>query len=428
MSDNLQLIRSESMTYLKFVLRGRFAAYFIGLAATPIVMRFFNPSLYGQVTIAIMTGTLIGQVSTLAFEKASLVEQNEGKAELIRQLAALFSISVFFLGSIILAAFYLYGNIAQILSGQIHFVLVAMLCEALACIVIAERIAGQRLSRVANGELIQTIITSSGRIFAGLTGFISIATLFLWYCLGVITKILYLHLDKTRSSGRRTLFRQKRRTILRLIAENSDFPKYNVPTALMNQLTTYLPLFIFGIVFGPVVAGFYAISRRFVKAPGNLFVNMVTPILIRRFSTVANHSDDLRKLVKRTALAFGICGIAAAVGVLLFTNLVLLKVMTVEWSNAATMLNVLTPIVVVPFISAPVSAAMTAMRLQKPYFSNQTFVSIFRISALIIGISIGLSWEWAAGLFAWVSVLLTIISSCFLYRRHLFDTERSRRR
>lgn len=403
--------------YVKFVVTGRLLAYAIVLIATPVVMRFFPPDAYGTVTLAIMTGTMLAGASTLAFEKASIVIKDSAKSGQALHLAALCAIGFTLFLTILMLLFYLFGSQTLLQSLNGHFIIASMFCEAIAAIVIADQVAKRNLTFVSRAEVIQATTTSVGRVLSGLFGYIEASVLFLWYSIGVLAKIVYLRDRQAAHIIRAHDFVRTRNQILSLAREYSDFPIYNVPTGLLHQLGNYLPIFVFGIAYGPSVAAFYAVSRRFLKAPSNVFVNTLRPVLVKDLHARIEFPEVFNAFLFKLSLLFALIGLLSIAGIWIFANLALAHILNDEWVYILNMLNLMLPTVLIPFITLPLNAALIAKRRQRIFLAFQVKLTIVRVTTLMVALLASFSWQQCAFVYAIVSTVVSLVGVVLLQIR-----------
>lgn len=407
------------MYYANFILRGRLLAYSLGLLFTPVIMHFFSPEAYGSVAVVIMAGTILASTSTLALEKASLITTDAVKSEFLRQLSAVSALFFITSAAIVFFVLSLLSNNIYSQSETFYHFLLSTLLEAVACIAISQRVFDNQIQRVASADVWQMLVTSIGRIFSGYQGYTGAITLFVWYAIGMVFKVLYLQNYRNAKKDSVSNIWIRRNTFKTLLIDYSDFPKYNVPTGLMNQLGTYLPLLTFGAAFGPVVAGYYAVGRRFLKAPGNILTSTIRPVLVRQLSNRLPDQNLFNNYLIMTSVLFLILGVLSLSAFAVFNNFFLSKFLRADWADIVLLLNLLSPLVVVPFVTLPVGAAVVAYRCQKPNLRIQTVVTILRNLVLIAACLAGLSWQESAFIFAFLSLLFSSFGSYWVYRSYI---------
>src|SRR5690606_29161246 len=88
---------------------------------------------------------------------------------------------------------------------------------------------------------------------------------------------------------------------LRAIARRyADFPRYMVPTTLLNATSRGLPTLVLASTFGPAVAGLFALANRIVVMPSQLIGGSTAQVLFQKVAEQQAHerpSGPLLELV-----------------------------------------------------------------------------------------------------------------------------------
>lgn len=164
-----------------------------------------------------------------------------------------------------------------------------------------------------------------------------------------------------------------------------DFPKFNVPVTLLNALAKNLPVFGLGFYFPNAVVGLYSMAFLLLKAPVFLVSNALRQVFYQRASEIFHEKGDLYKeTMKLTKLTFAVAILPAAIFAFFATPL-LETFLGPNWKEAGIYASVLTPYLMMMFVSTPCSSLFPILNLQRWNLIWQ----VFSFGGTLLAITIG---------------------------------------
>lgn len=121
----------------------------------------------------------------------------------------------------------------------------------------------------------------------------------------------------------------------------SDFPKLNAPAAIIGSLGRNLPILLMGVMFTPVVAGFYAMANRLSRAPIEIVANSMRKVFLQKAAEIKNRGRSLRKAFLLATGELVILAIIPFGCVWLFGQPLLSWLLGVQWFEAGRYLEIM---------------------------------------------------------------------------------------
>ena len=248
---------------------GRSIAAALALFTTPIVARLFEPSDFGVAAVFMAIVGISSDVSSLRYHAAIVLPKEEQKARMLmilsyRILFAFCLAMLLFLTIMELTGFSL--AVLDLLGIWVWLLPLAVLLAA--SVHIQESWLTRKKSfKVSSTSLVlSNAMTSGSRIGFGVYSGTSVFGLIGGYLLGTVTRLLAQRSLKG-NAFRATSGSVSGSSMWQIARKYSDFPKLNAPAGLVFSLGSRLPVLMFGIMFSPVSAGYYAMANRLAKKP-----------------------------------------------------------------------------------------------------------------------------------------------------------------
>lgn len=202
-----------------------------------------------------------------------------------------------------------------------------------------------------------------------------------------------------RSIGVGTLWREVRekvpwREVTRfgvLSAANryKRFPLYSAPAGVLTALGTQVPVIVLAALYGPVIAGVYAMTTRILSLPLTLIGGAIGQVLITRAARVASDEAQIQQLTRSAALgtiALGLLlyGAAAAGGPGLFAF-----TLGDQWEAAGGYARVLAPWYTIWLTGKSLNGLLTVREWQPTILLYSALECMVRSTSLWFGAKLG---------------------------------------
>lgn len=173
----------------------------------------------------------------------------------------------------------------------------------------------------------------------------------------------------------------------RLGKKYSLFPKFNMWQALINNLSAAFPVFVFSSFFSTTIAGIYTFGFMIVHRPIHLLVNAFYQVMFQRFVEKSHKKESIlpelylfiKRAIQIMLVPFILMGIfAPAIFGFMFGE---------NWTEAGTYARYLLPWIFIMGLTMPLAFLPDMYRKQKKAMLIDGLRLIFRLLALIIGVS-----------------------------------------
>ncbi|GJQ23510.1 MAG: hypothetical protein HBSAPP01_13000 [Candidatus Brocadia sapporoensis] len=164
----------------------------------------------------------------------------------------------------------------------------------------------------------------------------------------------------------------------------SDFPKKSSIGGLLNVFSDQVPIILIGILYNPIVLGFYSLSFRILYVPTNLIGSSVAQVFYEK-ATVAKRHGTLDKLVKKTTIHLFVIIIIPMVVLFIFGKPLFSFVFGKNWMEAGHITQIFVPFILLRFIFSPQKTVMMILRRLDYEVKFNLLFTITQIGALVLG-------------------------------------------
>jgi O-antigen/teichoic acid export membrane protein len=335
------------------------------LIASPLLTRLYTPEDFGVLGVFSALLMLFGIAVCLRYELA--IPLAEDDAHIVNLLALSLALA-FLVSALIGVALWLWGERitgwlnTEALRPFLWLLPVGLLGAGCNRALTHWAIRRQEFGRITRTEIsrgIGQVTTQLGCGYLALGPFGLLAGLVVGQSAGITTLALSFH----RAEGR--LWRTVRlRDMARAAARYRDLPKFGAGAALLSNAGRYAPALLVAALYGPEVAGWFALARRILATPGLLSIPVARVYLSEAPRRARADSAGMYRLFKRTTwrlLVFGVLalGLFIAAGPQLFA-----LVFGSTWTEAGRYAQFLAFVSLGQLVVGPISQTLTVLERQ----------------------------------------------------------------
>lgn len=189
-----------------------------------------------------------------------------------------------------------------------------------------------------------------------------------------------------------------------------DYPTWVMAGSAMNRLAQWLHVLLIGATLGPVLLGMMGLARRLVMQPLSLIATAAAPVLFQS-STELPDGAPLRRLFGAAFLAFGAAGALVWFAVVWAPDGTTGWLFGAAWTDALTVVRILTPWFVLNFIAAGIGSLFH--RVRKPRWI--AWLDALHLSAVGLGWYVGtVRPDWFGG-GEWGALVGIVWAKCAYY-------------
>lgn len=378
--------QSDSSRSVLKLAGGTAGSQLIFILASPILTRLYTPESFGLLATFTAILALINAVSSLRYELAIAVPEDDGEAKnLVWLCVVLVAIST---GLTAL-------GVALLGYKQVVLINEAALTSLLWLLPIGVLLSGLyrpmtywAIRRQQFGLLAKTKISQS--IFGVATN-LGVAP---WGPIGLILGEIV-----RQSAGSIAIFHNSKEVLLRpvvtpkslgqVIRRYSHFGKYSSPAGLINIAGNQLPIIILASTFGPQLVGQLALAIRVLLVPAGLIGVSVSKVFLAK-APDSFREGSLTSLVDYTSRKLFLWGIVTAIPIAIAGPLLVPLSFGEAWSMTGMIVVIFLPVYIAQLSVSSVSTAFVAMEQNKSELIAQTCQAGLRVFPLLISVMCGL--------------------------------------
>lgn len=226
------------------------------------------------------------------------------------------------------------------------------------------------------------------------------AGLIFGYALGYLARSAHflatLHPADIRLFRRPGLARLKR-----VLRRHWRYPVFSSSSTLLQTSVNMLPPVLIALLYGPGMAGWYALAQRIVALPSRLVGEAASEAFLGEIRSV-DHAGMLR-LFKRTAALFAGLGILGLLPLVVAGPWLFAIVFGEAWRETGVIVQLLAPFYLVRFVVTPISQTLNVLERQDLHLAVSALAMLALLASFVAGWWLGLEPYWTIGLFSILS-------------------------
>lgn len=367
-----RILGSHMLRSILTLFSGKAAAQLILIASTPIVSRLFTPQDYGIAAIVLAIASIATPVATLGYGTASQLVDRDADA---RRLLRIAMVSALFFFTLIVTTLYFVlphatSNTITQMGVWIWAIPIVFILQGAESALESWNTRKKQFKVQATTYVSSAVVGTGTRITLGIIGGSSVGGLVIGFIFGVLTRVSVL----ARSSkllGRSEPREHNTRSYRVLIREYRDFPLFATPTAFLNSAAGSIPLILFGAIFSPAIAGFYAMADRLFLRPLRLLQSSFRSVFTQHLiSTIKQNRSVTVTLFKACAFT-GAIMLVPSLFLSFYGESAIVFLLGEKWRQAGVFIEITAPLLLFASIVVPANAALVVCRQQRQLFVLQ---------------------------------------------------------
>lgn len=378
--------KSEFSHNVLTLMTGTTIAQAIPIAISPILTRIYTPQDFGVFALFLAIVGFFSVISSFRYEQAILVPKDDEDA--INILALGFLINIFISIFLFLIVVILHKEIANLFNNKeietwLWFAPVTIFFIGLFNLLTYWNNRKKHYANITKATIIKSIILAVsqiaiGMIKSGAAGLVG----------GQILSSIFsnMRLAKALLNNKKLLKNISKETITREAKKYIDFPRFQAPHAMLNNLSSNLPTFVFSALFGIGIVGFYSLATRIIFAPLGILSNASAKVYSQKVSDLYNNNEDAYGFTLRFLKSLAKKIILPLVVIVAFAPVIFAFVFGENWREAGVYTQILSPWLLMVFTTGAISFIPSLVKMQKKALIIEIFYMIFRLTALLIGV------------------------------------------
>jgi len=395
------------------LISGTLLAQIISFASIPILTRLYSPSEFGLYSLFFAITSMVAMVSSLSYEQSIVLPKFQKDAEAIFILSTIITVIFSTISLIVILIFkpYIKSHFIQE-EYLIYLIPLSILILGLTQIFDAYSTREELYREVASAKVTTATTASISQITS--KSLFGIDGLIFGKVLGDLFGSFVLSFNLR---DRLSLKDVNREDILHNLKRYNSFPKYQMPSNLINSISQNIPIFMLSALFSPAIAGFYSLTYRAMQTPTLLISSATRSVFYQKASKIYAEGGDIYPLYISTTLGLIKLFIIPFITILIFGQEIFTFVFGKEWQEAGLISQIAVIWFYFGFISPPTTMVFNILNLQKVRLYIQIITLIVRAIAIYLGFLIFNSYIVAILLFVAVGVIHNGFNMVYIYKR-----------
>jgi O-antigen/teichoic acid export membrane protein len=374
---NTGFIRSDFLKNVGIIFSSTFVAQIIAFFAQPMLTRWYpNPEVHGALTNFMAMVSIATVVAALQFDQAIIIENDRSKARSLVKLASLITLVFSALSMVIVVVFY--NTICQkfLLTDSapwLYWVPPTIFAIALMEILLVWWNRERKYQKMASNRILGMSVGTGYKLLHPnfSASFFSFNGLIAGQVLGSFVQAVLL-LPKNLSQHLHFQLSE-----LKILAKQyRSFATLATPSALINMLGSYLPVFLITLLFSQADTGFFGNANKLTFIPLSAISYALGSVYFERLSRLRNEDEQRKKLSKSSLNFMYAIALLPVVILTVWGDSLVPWYLGQGWEEAGKMVQILVGFYFIIYLSSPFSAAFEVYSELK---AQLVFTSIFTI-------------------------------------------------
>lgn len=372
------------------MLGGNVLAQVIALAAYFILMRIFSPDDYGLYNIFYSYIEVLIILSTLKYELAVVVADDDREANdlagLTLRINTLVSLLLLTIVLVLWLTGMLPGNFAQL--GWMVLLIPPMVffCGT-------SRVYGalfNRMHRYRSIAVNETVNAGTGallKITLGLLGMLQAGMPVGTVAGRAIANITYRL--KLRQLGRTPSFHGDRTAAFSVMRKHRNFPFFVASKDFINSLSYNLPFLWLALYFDRAEVGLFALALTFTFRPANLLNTAIEKVYYARTAEGVRQGEPVGRMISRMLLVVNAIALPVCILAWFAAEPVFSFCFGGRWAGCGVYVRALLPWIFLSLSATPLTFISNVFSTQRIEFYFYLVLLALRVAAIAIGVSAG---------------------------------------
>ena len=377
--------KSEFNRNILTLMTGTTIAQAIPIAISPILTRIYTPEDFGIFAIFLAITLIIGSIANGRYELAIMMPKKDEDAINIFALGFIITTSLSLLLLVLVLIFQKYFIFLlknEEIGVWLYFVPISVFFFGIFNILNYFNNRKKNYKDISNANILKSIVAaiiqlSIGFIQQGATGLISGQIISQFFA---NTKLL-----KNIIKDKVLISKIKKKKIIALAKRYKNFPKYSMPSGLLNITSLQVPVFLLGAFFNIAIVGFYSLSYRFISLPMSIIGSSIGQVFFQKSSELKNDKKALKKITLETYKKLFKIGILPFAIITVFGDYIFAFVFGKDWIVAGEYAQLLAIWILFLFIHSPITNLFSTLEKQKDALIFNITIIFSRILIISLG-------------------------------------------
>lgn len=379
-------IKNTFFTNVSILLLGTAIAQLFTIITAPLLSRLYSPEYFGGLAFIISMVSIFTVVANLRLELAIVLPKYLKTSQIIFIISFLINSSFAIIIGVLL--YFTKDRFSLAFNFDLEFKYIV----ALIALVFfnsnfnAFTYFNIRIKEFKNNSVSTVIRSLFTNIFQVVFGILSpsIMGLLIGQIIGRFMAICFFIFKGLRTKLFTNISISKKKTLY-VLKRYKSFPLFSAPQALINSLSTNIPVFILSFFFSPYIVGLYWFTERLLKMPTTFLGSSIRQVFFQKVSHDVNNNKSVFSNYKKISLYLLVLGLVPVVLLFVYGTQLFEFVFGNEWGEA----GLYAPWLAIAWFSAlsifPAVVLIQIYDFQKFYLFYELLLALFKVCALLIG-------------------------------------------
>lgn len=414
-----QILENKIVKNSLILINGTIISQIINVILSPFMSRLYSPEDFGKYSTISAIVVLIAVIANGKYDLAIMDAKDNEKERKATYfggmlLTIITCISVVLIGGILL-------NFTDILNDYtfIDIIIIAVFTFFTSNNSIVNIWLNKtgHYKQISKNRILYSVIHATGIIILGLLHF-SYIGIILSVLAAYFAQFIYVYFFLYR----KTNFKEYKfvwKDVTYQLKKHIKFPKYQMPSLLLNNASTQMPVILFNKFFSSAVSGWYSMTIKVINLPMSVVGSAIGEVYFKEASEIqaSNNKKRLSEFTYKTfrkLLLIGIIpmGILFAYGDVLFSF-----VLGEQWRMAGVYAMFLSPWYFIVFVTSPFTHLFAVLNKQNKNLILNILMLLSRVIAIIGGYLIfGTESIYTVLVFAIVGFIIWTLTNGYLFK------------
>ena len=374
-------LKSDFVKYVLVLMSGTVVAQVLSLIFTPIITEIYTPEEGAELGLFVRIVTLVAAFATLRYEIALPIIKNNSHSFRLYLMALRTTIVVVLIASFIIV--FPVGFSLSINSSIFYLLIpIAILFLSIDNLGTNWAIRNKLFKHISYTRLSNSVVANSTKIGLGWLGLGS-AGLILGMVAGAFISMLWFVKDFLRAKNEHKIAWNSPRNVL-VAKKNKEFPFVSLPHVLMDLGRDLLIALFILKIFSKEDYGLYDLSFRMLKVPVIFIGVAIGQVFFQKCSQKVNRGEFILPVMKTSVLSLVLLSVIPFTCLFFFGEEIFAYVFSEKWREAGVFAEIMSPWLMVSFISSPITSIPVILKRQSDFFK----LSLIGAIMLLISITI----------------------------------------
>ncbi len=381
---------NQNLSFSRDVLKlvgGTAVAQAVSILASPLITRIYGPEAFGTAALFLSIVGIIGVVACLRYELAIMITKKEEEAANLLGLSILISVAM---GILTLIVFWqvkeqllLKLNAPQ-LGPYIWLIPPAVFLSGAFISLSYWNSRKKHFWRLSLARINASLSTNGTQVGAGLAGYATEGCLIIGGIIGSLISTFVLGWQILRDDHKVLFEKVNLNGMRKGLSRYKRFLIFDTWSALLNSLSSQLPILILSGYFTSAIIGYYALAYRVLALPISVIGSSVGEVFFQRASK-ARYEGSLGTLVEKVTEVLLLISIYPLFLIFLFGEEIFSIIFGMNWGEAGIYAGILAPWILIVFTTSPISTLFSILEQQSNSLLVNIILTIFRAGSLLLG-------------------------------------------